>query len=257
MRIARHPRHLARVLVVGTLLIASRAAAQPLAIPARLDDSTFWRMVTEMSEPGGYFRSDNFVSNEWSLQYVIPHLQKATTPNGVYLGVAPDQNFTYIVGLRPRIAFIVDIRRQNLIQHLMYKALIETSADRADFLAKLFGRPRPRGLDTATTLEALFGAYAAAAPDSVLYRRTLDGMKDQLVRRHGFALTPDDLQSLEYVYKAFYTAGPELTYNFPSFNRGYGGMRGMPIYAQMLLENDGQGVNRSYLATEANYRALK
>src|SRR4051812_5418213 len=82
------------------------AAAQPLAIPARLDDSTFWRMVTEMSEPGGFFRSDNFVSNEWSLQYVIPELERTIKPGGVYLGVAPDQNFTYIVALKPRIAFI-------------------------------------------------------------------------------------------------------------------------------------------------------
>ena len=60
-------------------------------------------------------------------------LKQDTKPGGVYLGVGPDQNFTYILALQPKIAFIIDIRRQNMLQHLMYKALIEISKDRADF----------------------------------------------------------------------------------------------------------------------------
>src|ERR1035437_2660255 len=122
----------------GALWLATgfRLAAQD--IPARLADTTFWRMVTEFSDPAGYFRSDNFVSNENSYQWVIPELQKATTPNVAYLGVAPDQNFTYIVALRPKIAFLFDIRRQMMMQQLLYKALIELSADRADFVSRLF-----------------------------------------------------------------------------------------------------------------------
>ena len=106
------------------------AAGQAVAsrIPASLSDADFWRLVTELSEPGGFFRSDNFVSNETSFQYVIPELQRTTRPGGVYLGVAPDQNFTYLIALKPSIAFIVDIRRQNMIHHLMYKAMMEMSA---------------------------------------------------------------------------------------------------------------------------------
>ena len=61
-------------------------------------------------------------------------------PSGVYLGVGPEQNFTYIAAIRPRIAFITDIRRGNLHLHLMYKALFELSANRADFVARLFNR---------------------------------------------------------------------------------------------------------------------
>ena len=63
----------------------------------------------------------------------------------MYLGVGPEQNFTYIVALRPKLAFIVDIRRGNMNEHLLYKAFIELSADRADFLSRLFARPRPAG----------------------------------------------------------------------------------------------------------------
>src|SRR5690348_2948135 len=79
--------------------VAAPPASQATGIPSRLSDSSFWQMVTDFSEPGGYFRSDNFVSNETSFQYVIPELQRTTRPGGVYLGVAPDQNFTYLVAL--------------------------------------------------------------------------------------------------------------------------------------------------------------
>jgi hypothetical protein len=231
----------------------SRSAQSKL--PASLSDAEFWKLVTDLSEPGGFFRSDNFVSNETSFQYVIPELQRTTKPGGVYLGVAPDQNFTYLIALKPRIAFIVDIRRQNLIHHLMYKAMIEMAPDRAGFMALLFARARPAGLDSASTPEALFNGYVNVAPDTLQYAKNLASITDWLTKRHGFALTANDLQSLDHVYRAFATAGPDITYAFPG-----GGGRGSgrwPSYAQLMLESDGQGMNRSYLATEANYRALK
>ncbi|HEX6049216.1 MAG TPA: hypothetical protein VFZ21_08105, partial [Gemmatimonadaceae bacterium] len=232
----------------GTTTLASE-------IPERLADTTFWRLITEFSEPGGYFRSDNFVSNETSFQYVIPELQRTIKPGGVYLGVAPDQNFTYLVALKPKIAFIVDIRRQNLIQHLMYKALIETSADRADFMSALFARPRPDGVSAESSVEKLFLAYGLVPTDTARFRKNLAAMTDWLTERKGFALSPTDLQVLEYVYRAFVTAGPDITYAFP--NGGGRGFGRWPSYAQLMLESDGQGANRSYLANEANFRVLK
>src|SRR5437879_3470299 len=90
----------------------SRSLTQEL--PQRLDDRTFWTLVTEFSEPNGFFRSDNLVSNEMVFQHVIPALiNQNADPMSAYLGVGPDQNFTYIAALKPRIAFIVDIRRGN------------------------------------------------------------------------------------------------------------------------------------------------
>ena len=116
-------------------------------------------MVIDFSEPDGFFRSDNFISNETTFQEVIPELKKRVSPNGVYLGVGPDQNFTYITALQPRMAFIIDIRRQNMLQHLMYKAIIEMSDDRADFMSRLFSRPRPGGLTRTTTAADMLAAY--------------------------------------------------------------------------------------------------
>src|ERR1700681_220485 len=118
------------VAIVAVCLVrVSWAATTAPSLPSRITDETFWRIVTEFSEPDGHFLSDNFASNESAYQQVIPDLNKAVEPGGVYLGVGPEQNFTYLVALRPQVAFIVDIRRQNLLEHLLYKALIELSAD--------------------------------------------------------------------------------------------------------------------------------
>src|SRR5262245_18147307 len=111
---------------VWTLVLCVTPTSRPRAeaLPQRLDDRTFWSLVTEFSEPGGTFRSDNLVSNELSYEHVIPPLQARVVPMSAYIGVGPDQNFTYIAALKPRVAFIVDIRRQNMLLHLMYKAII-------------------------------------------------------------------------------------------------------------------------------------
>src|SRR5579863_8116104 len=95
--------------VIGCLsfgLLRSKAAG---TLPQRYTDTEFWRMVTEFSEPGGAFPYENFVSNEVSYQDILPDLTRIVKPGGAYLGVAPEQNFTYIAATRPKIAFILDI----------------------------------------------------------------------------------------------------------------------------------------------------
>ncbi|MGQ0642150.1 MAG: LIC_10091 family protein [Gemmatimonadaceae bacterium] len=231
------------------------AAIVPL--PERLSDSVFWAMVTEASEPDGYFRSDNLVSNELTFQHVIPELLELIQPDGVYLGVGPDQNFTYIAALRPRMAFIVDIRRGAMLQHLMYKGLIELSRDRADFLATLFSRARPPGLDSTTSVDSLMSAFDAVAPDSALFLRNFRVLIEHLTAAHRFSLTPDDIAGIEYVHGAFFVDGPALTYSFGRGTSGWRIGRAMPSYGELMIETDGAGVQRGYLANEMNFAALR
>jgi hypothetical protein len=227
--------------------------------------------MNEYSEPWGTFRSENFVSNETALQWVIPKLVRRIAPGGVYLGVAPDQNFTLITAFKPSIAFIVDIRHQNAVQHLMYKALIETSKDRADFLAKLFARAPLTGVDSTSTAAALFDALAKQPSDSARYRANLRALTARLTDVHRFALSDSERVSLGCVYGAFFTQGPDLTYGYSSECRnpgpyGYGGFGGAgmgrggfrgPTYRAMMTETDSVGVNWSYLGSEKAFRALK
>ena len=223
-------------------------------LPKQLSDRAFWKLVEDFSEPGGFFRSDNFLSNETTYQEPIPELRKRSTPDGVYLGVGPDQNFTYITALHPRMAFIIDIRRQNMIEHLMYKALIEASTDRADFLSRLFSRPRPPNLDKSTTPKQLFEAFTQSAQNDALFQKNLQEMLDRLVKRHGFPLSDDDRRSLEYVYRAFFSEGPDLRYSYP---RQQFGARWFPNYAELMTATDLTGFNHSYVSSEDSFRALR
>src|SRR5262249_60905286 len=108
------------------------------------DHKAFVALSTRLSEPGGYFDSDNLISNETSYQHVLIKMREMNVSGGVYLGVGPDQNFSYIAKIRPRMAIIIDIRRDNLLQQLLYKALFERARNRVGFLCLFFGKPFPK-----------------------------------------------------------------------------------------------------------------
>src|SRR5215813_4177593 len=126
------------VAAVALLIVPRFHAADSL--PSQIADDTFWKLIENSSEPGGAFQSENFLSNETGFQSVIPTLKQTTTPGGVYMGVGPEQNFTYIAAIRPKMVFIIDIRHQNMLEHMIYKTAFEMSSDRAEFLARLFSR---------------------------------------------------------------------------------------------------------------------
>jgi len=260
MRVSER-RALAKLIVVCAIICSFLCTSAPAvsaaaSLPDQISDEAFWKMVTDMSEPDGYFQFENFLSNELGYQYVIPRLLQKTKPGGVYLGVAPEQNFTYIVALRPKLAFIIDIRRQNMIELLMYKASFEMADTRADFLSKLFSRRRPAGLSEKSTASELFSAYSNVRSDNELYRQNLQAMKDLLVRTHKFGLRPEDLegeQSIQHVYSTFAQAGPYLDYT----TGGRGAGANNPTYADLMEIDDGMGQMRSYLATEENYRFMR
>ena len=230
-------------------------SAQELS--TRLSDEAFWKLVTELSEPAGRFVSDNFVSNELGTLNVLSDLAKDRSGEGAYLGVGPEQNFTYIVALKPKIAFIVDIRRQNMIEHLMYKALIELSSDRAEFLSRLFSRPRPANAGKDSDALALLDAFRGINADRDFFEENLAAVKNRLIKDHGFTLTEEDESMLGYVFSAFYAGGPYLTYSGPSQMLRPATAQIMPTYEQLMVDVDEQGRYRSYLATEEDFLTLQ
>lgn len=244
--------------LVGGLLLLGAPVAGAQGLPQWLSDADFWSLGRLFSEPDRYFRSDNLVSNEIGYQMVIPELQRLVRPGGIYVGVGPEQNFTYIAATRPALAFILDIRDDNRILHLMYKALFELSSTRADFLSRLFSRPRPPGLDTASTVDELFAGYARTPPDGELERQTESAITMRLVEGHGFVLSEEEQRRLNGMLEAFYENGPEIDY-FVSIESG-GSVRprgAMPDYAQLMRSTDLEGVPRSFLASEANYAIVR
>ena len=249
--------HRIRFAVVLALCLLLGIAWSAQELPARLSDEAFWKVVTDFSEPGGRFVSDNFVSNELATQYVLSDLTQDRKASGAYLGVGPEQNFTYIVALKPKIAFIIDIRRQNMIEHLMYKALIELSADRAEFLSRLFSRPLRADAGKDSSVAELFDALLGIEGDPELFENNLEAIKDRLVKGHGFQLTTEDERNLEYVFRAFYIGGRNLGYPGPNQTIRRGAVRILPTYEELMTDTDEQGQQRSYLATEENFATLQ
>lgn len=266
MKVARSVLALAVVLATVSIVVPRAwhapgdTASAASTLPASLSDQEFWRLSTSLSEPNGFFQSENLVSNEHTFQYVVPALMQRIKPGGVYLGVAPDQNFTYMLATQPAIAFIVDIRRGNLLEHLLYKSLIELSADRADFLSRLFSKKRPSGLGPKSTAVELFAAFDEVRTSEELYHQNVAAVNDLLLHKHGFALSQEDLEQLESIYFAFFWDGPDLRYSSMSGGsvgmRGFGGGR-FPSYEELMMQTDWNGVNRTYLASEERFRWLK
>jgi hypothetical protein len=66
-------------------------------------------------------------------------------------------------------------------------------------------------------------------------------------------LSRADLGGIDYVYRAFYSAGPDIRY---SFGRG-SGWQPFPTYKDLMTADDGRGVQRGYLASEEIYQTLR
>jgi len=239
----------AAITLVAPMLQLSWAAD---TLPDRYSDDEFWRLVNDFSEPNGVYQYENFVSNEISYQTVIPELKRHTKPGGVYLGVGPEQNFTYIAAIEPKVAFILDIRRQNLVELLMYKALFEMSSDRTEFVSRLFSRRRPSGLGPNSSAADIFLAFDSVAADKQLYDETLQAIRDRL-KQHGFKPVGDDDQKIEYVFNVFFRGGPRMNYAFASASPN----SAVPSYHWLMLTTDGRGENWAYLASESRYKLVR
>ena len=249
----KRQRYLLTPIVVLIVLFAPVARAAE-TLPAQLTNEEFWKLSMQLSEPDGTFRSDNLLSNENWFQYVIPELNKTVKQGGVYLGVGPEQNFTYITALKPKMVIIFDIRRGNLDLHLMYKALFELSKDRAEFVSRLFSKPRPEGLTAQSSAEEIFNAYSRVDSSDALYKENFKAIQDHLVKTHGFPVSDDDLDGIGYVYNNFYRFGPSISYN-SSTRGGFGG--GGVTYADLMVATDESGQFRSYLANNENFEFMK
>jgi hypothetical protein len=252
--IRRHVQVVAFLLItLGAVISPGRGIGAADALPARLSDQEFWKLIERFSEPGGSFRSDNLLSNELQFQHVIPELTRLTRPGRAYVGVGPEQNFTYIAALRPSIAVIVDIRRGNLDLHLLYKALFEVSSDRAEFVSRLFSKPRPEGLTASSTAADIFAAYGNVEASERLYVENMANVRDQLFTKHRFALADEDVRGIEYVYRAFFVFGPKIQYS----PFGLSGATIQPTYADLMVATDESGQTRGFLANEEAFGYVK
>jgi hypothetical protein len=216
--------------------------------------SPFAAQIAALSEPAGYFDTDNLISNERSYQQVLQDLRHRNVHGGAYVGVGPDQNFTYIAEIRPEVAFIVDVRRDNLLLHLLFKALFAESRTRIEFLAQLTGRPVPADVEAWRTapvdrlIAQIDGGSAAASQVDALRKKF-----DEAVTHSGVPLSLDDRATINRFHRRFITDG--LSLRFESTGRPPQSYN--PTYRDLLRETDESGRQGSYMATEGAFQFVK
>ena len=243
------PRRLPALILVALLLGLARAGGT--AGQAR---STFASQIEALSEPDGYFDTDNLISNERSYLQVLPELERADVRGGAYIGVGPDQNFSYIAGIRPPIAFIVDIRRDNLLLHLLFKGLFEQARTRIEYLALLFGRPVPADTERWRTepIDRLVAYIDHTARDpaavALLRRRT-----DAVITAFGVPLTTEDLATIGRFHTTFINAGLDLRFE----STGRPPQSYYPTYRELLLTVDPLGRQGHFLASEDGFQFVR
>lgn len=245
--------------LLALLILRPEPAAELEArsLPARLTGAEFWSLSADLSEPDGNFRSENMISNEMVLPTLLPEVVAHARTGGVYLGVGPEQNFSYLAVLHPEMAFITDIRRGNLHVLLMYKALFELSADRAGFISRLFTKPRPAALTATSTARQIMDAYwTTSTGDEAAYRANLAAVITQLTKTDGIPLSAADVEGVGAAYRTFYYYGPAINYsastNLTSLSGG-----NSATYWDLMTQADASGRELSYLSSEEKFRWLK
>jgi hypothetical protein len=233
-------------------LIVAAPIASGAQLPRSLSGRDFGALVVRFSEPSGYFDTDNVISNEDSYLHPISALRRLGVTGGVYVGVGPDQNFSYIAAVRPHAAVIIDIRRDNLLEHLLFKSIFALSRNRMEFLSFLFGRTAPS--DTAgwgaRSVDSLLANLLRAPPADI--GRLVARARTEL-RQSGVALSDGDFDTIHRFHTMFISRGPGL--RFTSFGRPPSA--GYPDYGQLVAERDLQGRQRSFLATEEAFQFVK
>ncbi len=256
-------------LLLPTLGVSQAPAVQQtVKQPESLTAAEFSRLSREMSEEGGFFRSDNFTSNETAYLTVVDKLKQLSASGGAYLGVGPEQNFTYIAKIRPRIAFIMDVRRQAVLQHLMYKAVFQRTNDRVQFLAFLLSRPLPKekAVTPNSSLSDILAYFSATPADEKAYAANLAAIRKTIQEDFQSPLSESDQKGLEYVYSTFRNDGLQLSYRSGGNNPGGGfggppgsGFRGggFPVLKDLIAQTDLNGKTGNFLASNEDFEFVR
>ena len=249
-----------RRLVFRSILIAVFFWFAPSAdvarqAPQHLSDAEYLRLIARLSEEPGFFNSDNLISNESSYLQVLGGLRSLRVHDGVYLGVGPEQNFTYIAKTRPHLAIILDIRRQNLLFHWLFKSLFEMSRNRIEYLSYLFCKPLPSKtpLSKKSDVEQLLTFLESIPRDPELFKKNLALVELHLRQGHHFPLSAADGKVIRDIYREFFDNQFEI--RFRSYGRPM--YHFYPSFKEIALEKDLEGNWGNYLNSEEDFRFVK
>jgi hypothetical protein len=241
--------------VAPTPAVQVSPAGGPAAAIARAasPESIFGGTFLRLSEPAGYFPSENVVSNETSYLLVLDAMRRIGVKGGAYIGVGPDQNFSYIAAIRPEVAFIFDVRRDDMLEHLMFKAAFAMSRNRLEYLCTILAKPVPADIDAWTNRSLTdIIAYVDRTPASVDLARSSEIEIERRVGAFGIPLDANDLYVVAAYRAAFIRNGLDVQYS--SIDNGR--RNNMPGWRELLVEVDRSGNQLNYLAADSLFQYI-
>lgn len=244
----RHRKWLPRLGIIP--LVAVLAATSACARQERTRTPRFAELVASLSEKGGYFDTDNLISNETAYIQVVPELEPV---GGVYIGVGPEQNFHYIGKLRPSWAFIVDVRRDNMLHHLLLNAILVKAKTPYDYLCWLFSRTCEETVGPGTGFVDMVAAVERSQPDERLFRRNLSAVMKHIDGNLHVPLDERDRKDIEFIYRSFFDE--QLGLRFKSYGRPP--MPYHPTYRRLLLARGVDGKPAHFLSRPDDYAAVR
>jgi hypothetical protein len=141
-----------------------------------------------------------------------------------------------------------------MLLHLLYKALFELSENRATFLAYLFGRSVPEGIEN--SLDWDVERVMAVIDEAPRLGEKSDAFQDVIidkVRQSGVRLSDEDFQRIRRFHREFIDKGPDLRFT----SHGRSPQSYYPTYRRLALETDRDRKQVSFLTEEPHFQYLK
>lgn len=236
-----------------------------------INKEQFVNLISELSEPDPNqgeteYWYPNFISNEAYQCDVAEILQPM---GGIYLGTGPYQNYSYIIKTQPELAFIIDIRRDNLLQLMMSRALMEMSETRVEYLSKLLLRKTPDiaacGASLSCMLDAIEKSPSLEDPEQLLKE-----VFSVITQKIGIDLSDRDKARIEAHFLEFSECGFMNSWrgcNNPTspsiedLSFKIGSYRGKPIndpaWRDLILHCGDNAPTAHWLGSEENYRYIR
>ncbi len=227
----------------------------PQRLGPGISKQEFTSLINDISEAPGYFDSNNYISNETAYLHILPEMDNIGIEGGVYIGVGPGQNYSYIAKIRPSHAFIIDLRRGNMIQHLIYKVILEMAETRLEFLSILLSKPLGdlTVLDVQGTIDTLVKIF-----DRLPGNREFLDINTALIKKKvatfDINITTDDVADIEEIMTIFFDRHLDLRWEWRSPWRR--GLR-FPTYREILLAKDLNGTYGNFLNTDRDFDFIK
>jgi hypothetical protein len=185
---------------------------------------------------------------------VLYAMHRIGVKGGAYIGVGPDQNFSYIAAIKPEVAFMFDIRRDDMLEHLLFKAVFAMSRNRVEYLCTLLAKPAPPDVAAWTdrSLSDII-SYIDKTQASVELAKSSEEEIERRVAAFGIPLDANDLYTVSIYRAAFIRNGLDVQYSSIDNSR----MGSMPVWRDLLVEVDRAGTQRNYLVADSTFQFIK